>query len=168
MKRTVLFLMIAQAIVIQAKHQIVTIYNRSDLKFEHAFSMSNGNLLPALTKRLQESSDKKKQHVVIEHTLGAEGLGIKMKDDSGKSVDLLVDGQATSNIEHGRKKSKKIKFPQSCKMADGPYCARAVMQDQKQNELASTCYAHKNEGDLLNLHISGSQEKYQLLFEPAA
>ena len=171
MKRILFFLLITSGLENIAKYQIVTIKNStSDLKFDHAYKVVNNvkkNLL-ALTKRLQQSSENNKKHVVIEHTVCSEGFGISMKDDIGNPIQLIADGQVRSDIEMGRKKSKRIaNFPISCNEGTQPYCARALMQDKDQKIIASACYGYQQQGDLVNLNISGSYPSYKLSYEKA-
>ncbi len=169
MKKFIFFLMIVQITLITANHQLVIIYNDSDLKFEYAYHMVNGKekKMPKLTEKLKKSSKNKKPVFMDQHVVDyVKGLSIKMVDSSGVMHDLHCDDQATLSIEHKRKKTQKIaNFPQSCK--DGDYCARAVLEHTKtKKQLAAGAHGHDDE-ELLNLRISGRSGNYKLSYEQA-
>jgi hypothetical protein len=169
MKQYIFFLMIAQITLITAKHQLVTIYNDSDLKFEYAYHMDHGKekKKPILTEKLQKSSKNNKKHVFMnQHKIHGKGLSIRMVDPFGHVYDFHCDDQLILSIVHNRKSTQKIaNFPQSCN--NGHYCARAILEHTKtKKQLASAAHGHDYD-EILNLRISGKSGNYKLSYEQA-
>lgn len=169
MKQLFLSILVMYGCITQAKFQLVTIYNTSDLKFEYAHHKENQ--LPGLTDILKKAAQNSKKHVFVDQYMinAQKGLAIRMSDPSGQLLDLVLDDQSTIHLEHNRKITKNVaNFPKSCASKDGQYCARALLQgvSQPKNQIAFASYAHEDQA-LMNLRISGVKGSYTLTYEPS-
>jgi len=153
-----------------AEFILQTIENRSDLQFNRAYHKNLGKEknLPSLTDILQKSNNK--QHVVVDKTIGSNGLGIVMSDNKGHKATIFIHDQVKHSIEYKRKKIQQIaSFPPIVSTGEGDYSAQIMLQDLADSKMLAEpkSYNHQENGRF-NMIISGSLGNYQISLHPTA
>lgn len=157
---------------LHADWTLATIVNRSDLKLEQAWHYSKlGSIkvLSSLTKMLKKADQQKRESVFVKYHIASQGIALRCADGLGHQVDIFLDGQPTHSVEWDRKKTRIItRFPQKCSIADGPYCARVLVQDVADGKYVADPQAQAHDVPAkFNLIISGTNGAYQAILQEA-
>lgn len=155
---------------INADWTLGTVFNKSDLVIEQAWrygASGKPRTLSSLTRIFKKASDFQHSSIFVKYHIASQGIALRAYDAYGHEVDIFLDGQPTHSVEWDRKKTRIItKFPQKCLVADGPFCARVLVQDVADGKYLANPLAQAHDAPaIFNMIISGSKGSYQVELE---